>query len=208
MSFLPCFGSASRFVQCLCRIVRHFSSESPRHTSVHRQYTRWPCPFYLMNHYMDHLTIVDAESYLAVDCEASKPPPFQCKHHQFWYFFLCSLSSPTIESTSLTPGLLCYTLYWIIQFPFMLLSPHKIRWLFLVKGIVVPICWLAMVIWAFVRVPPSAGLFAQHATISGSQLTWSWLSALNSALGVYATLSVNIPDFTVRVLETCRTLVT
>lgn len=93
-------------------------------------------------------------------------------------------------------GLLCYLLYWLIQFPFMLLSPHQIRWLFLVKGIVVPIAWLAMVIWAFVRVPPSTGLFAQHATISGSQLTWTWLSAMNSALGAYATLSVNIPDFT------------
>ncbi|KAL4071571.1 permease for cytosine/purines, uracil, thiamine, allantoin-domain-containing protein [Scleroderma yunnanense] len=93
-------------------------------------------------------------------------------------------------------GLLCYVLYWIIQFPFLLLSPQKIRWLFLVKGIVVPICWLAMVIWAFTRVPPSTGLFAQHATISGSQLSWSWLSALNSALGAYASLSVNIPDFT------------
>ncbi|KAI6019475.1 NCS1 nucleoside transporter family [Pisolithus microcarpus] len=93
-------------------------------------------------------------------------------------------------------GLLCYLLYWIIQFPFMLLSPHNIRWLFLVKGIVVPITWLAMVIWAFVRVPPSTGLFTQHATTSGSQLSWTWLSAMNSALGIYATLSVNIPDFT------------
>ena len=84
----------------------------------------------------------------------------------------------------------------------MLLSPHKIRWLFLVKGIIVPTCWLAMVIWAFVRVPPSTGLFSQHATLSGNQLSWGWLSALNSALGVYATLSVNIPDFTVRALYT------
>ncbi|KAG6327058.1 hypothetical protein ID866_12031, partial [Astraeus odoratus] len=93
-------------------------------------------------------------------------------------------------------GFLCYVLYWFIQLPFMLLSPHKIRWLFLVKGIVVPMSWIAMMIWAFVRVPPSTGLFDQHATISGSQFSWSWLSALNSALGSYATLSVNIPDFT------------
>jgi len=157
---------------------------------------------------MNHLTTIDAESYLAVDCGASKSSPFQCKHHQFWYSFLCSLSSPTIHCAPLAPGLLCYVLYWIIQFPFMLLSPHKIRWLFLIKGIIVPICWLAMVIWAFVRVPPSTGLFAQRATISGSQLTWSWLSAMNSALGAYATLSVNIPDFTVRVLATGGALVT
>ncbi|KAG6370744.1 putative permease [Boletus reticuloceps] len=53
-----------------------------------------------------------------------------------------------------------------------------------------------MVIWAFIRVPPSNGLSAEHATITGTQFSWSWLSALNSVLGAYATLSVNIPDFT------------
>lgn len=55
-----------------------------------------------------------------------------------------------------------------------------------------------MVIWAFIRVPPSNGLFAEHAAMTGTQFSWKWLSALNSALGAYATLSVNIPDFTVR----------
>lgn len=83
----------------------------------------------------------------------------------------------------------------------MLLSPHKVRLLFFAKAVVVPIAWLAMVIWAFVRVPPSSGLFAGHATITGTQFSWSWLSALNGALGIYSSLSVNIPDFTVRFLS-------
>lgn len=95
-------------------------------------------------------------------------------------------------------GLLCYFVYWIIQFPFLLPSPQRLKWLFYVKGMIVPMTWLAMVIWAFVRVPPSNGLFAEHATITGTQFSWTWLSALNSALGTYATLTVNIPDFTVR----------
>ncbi|KAH0833952.1 putative permease [Lanmaoa asiatica] len=93
-------------------------------------------------------------------------------------------------------GLLCYFIYWLIQFPFTLLSPQKVKWLFFLKSIIVPITWLAMVIWAFIRVPPSNGLFAEHTTITGTQFSWSWLSALNSALGMNATLSVNIPDFT------------
>ena len=54
-----------------------------------------------------------------------------------------------------------------------------------------------MLIWALVKVPASHGLFNQHATISGGQLSWAWLSAMNSAMGNYATLAVNIPDFTV-----------
>lgn len=58
---------------------------------------------------------------------------------------------------------------------------------------------LAMLIWAFVKVPSSSpgGLIAEHTTLSGASLSWAWLSALNSALGIYATLGVNIPDFTV-----------
>lgn len=93
--------------------------------------------------------------------------------------------------------MMCYFLYWLIQFPFMFVSPQKIRWLFLVKAILVPPAWLAMLIWAFVKVPSSKGLFEQHATLSGSTFSYAWLSALNSALGIYSTLAVNIPDFTV-----------
>lgn len=86
----------------------------------------------------------------------------------------------------------------------MLISPQRIRWLFLVKALIVPAAWLAMLIWAAVKVPTSSGLFSEHAQISGSAMSWSWLSALNSALGIYATLSVNIPDFTV----SCRPVLT
>ncbi|KAN0105611.1 NCS1 nucleoside transporter family [Russula decolorans] len=95
-----------------------------------------------------------------------------------------------------TSGMICYFLYWLIQFPFMFISPQKIRWLFLAKSIIVPPTWLALLIWALVKVPPSTGLFAQKAGQSGSGLSWAWLASLNSALGNYATLGVNIPDFT------------
>ncbi|KAI0027498.1 NCS1 nucleoside transporter family [Vararia minispora EC-137] len=95
-----------------------------------------------------------------------------------------------------TVGIMCYFLYWLIQFPFMLISPHRIRWLFVAKAIIVPPTWLAMLIWAFVKVPVHKGIIAEHAALHGQSLSWAWLSALNSALGIYATLAVNIPDFT------------
>jgi len=98
---------------------------------------------------------------------------------------------------ALQTGIMCYFIYWVIQFPFMLISPHKIRWLFLAKAIIVPPSWLALLIWAFVKVPSSEGLFTLHATATGSNFSWAYLRALNAAVGSYATLSVNIPDFTV-----------
>src|SRR6266436_478713 len=63
-------------------------------------------------------------------------------------------------------GMICYFLYWLIQFPFMFISPQKIRWLFLAKSIIVPPTWFTLLIWALVKVPPSTGLFAQKASLS------------------------------------------
>lgn len=79
----------------------------------------------------------------------------------------------------------------------MFVSPQKIRWLFFAKSIIVPPTWIALLIWAMVKVPPNSGLLSQKANLSGSALSWAWLGALNSALGSYSTLGVNIPDFTV-----------
>ncbi|KAG1800997.1 NCS1 nucleoside transporter family [Suillus plorans] len=101
-----------------------------------------------------------------------------------------------VSANITSSGFLCYFLYWLIQLPFLFVTPHKIRWLFFAKGVLTPIAWLAMIIWAFVKVPASQGLFSQHAAIEGSNFSWAWLSAMNSALGIYASLSVNIPDFT------------
>jgi nucleobase:cation symporter-1, NCS1 family len=68
--------------------------------------------------------------------------------------------------------------------------------LFLAKALIVLPYWLAMLVWAFVKVPASECLFQQHAIISGSYFSWTWLQALNSSVGIYAI--VNIPDITVR----------
>ncbi|KAH6904538.1 cytosine-purine permease [Coprinopsis sp. MPI-PUGE-AT-0042] len=95
-----------------------------------------------------------------------------------------------------TVGLMCYFIYWIIQFPLLLISPQKIRHLFAVKAVIVPVAMIAILIWAMVKAPPSVSLGPHKATIHGSAASWAWLSALNGALGFYATLSVNIPDFT------------
>jgi cytosine/uracil/thiamine/allantoin permease len=94
-------------------------------------------------------------------------------------------------------GMLCYFLYWAIQFPLMFVSPQNIRHFFTVKSLIVPFAWLGILIWSFVKVPVKTSLGPLHTNLSGGTLSWAWLSALNSALGSYATLAVNIPDFTV-----------
>ncbi|KAJ7066964.1 cytosine-purine permease [Mycena amicta] len=95
-----------------------------------------------------------------------------------------------------TVGMMCYFIYWVFQLPFLLVSPQRIRHLFVLKAAIVPATWLAILIWALRRAPPSVSLNSEHSGLTGSAASWAWLSSLNSALGIYATLAVNIPDFT------------
>ncbi|TBU26196.1 hypothetical protein BD311DRAFT_808623 [Dichomitus squalens] len=66
----------------------------------------------------------------------------------------------------------------------------------MIKAFVVPPAWLAMPIWSFVKVPSSKGLFKQHSALSGSAMSYAWLSALNIVLCICSTLAVNFLDFT------------
>lgn len=62
------------------------------------------------------------------------------------------------------------------------------------KSIIVPICFIAILIWAFTTTS-GGSIFDQHTSIHGSAYSWAWLSSLTSVIGNYATLSVNQADF-------------
>jgi len=66
-----------------------------------------------------------------------------------------------------------------------------LRWLFMAKSIIVPIAWIAILIWAFVSTDGGGEMWNQKATLTGSAYSWGFLSSLTSVIGNYATLSVN-----------------
>lgn len=91
-----------------------------------------------------------------------------------------------------TNGMVAFLIFWILQFPFLCMHPNKLRWLFTIKSVVVPIAWIAILIWAFVAEKGGGGIFDQQtATVSGSKYSWLFLANMTSVLGNYATLSVN-----------------
>ncbi|KAK9776234.1 putative Uracil permease [Seiridium cardinale] len=93
-------------------------------------------------------------------------------------------------------GMASYLIYWLIQFPLLLIPTHKLQYLFNLKAIVVLPMALAMVIWLSVKAGGnSSGFFSAPATVHGSTRAWLWLSSLTSVTGGYSTLAVNIPDF-------------
>jgi NCS1 nucleoside transporter family len=93
-----------------------------------------------------------------------------------------------------TNTMVCFFLFWLAQIPFLCMHPNNLRWLFMAKSVIVPIAWIAILIWAFVSTD-SLQIFDQKATITGSAYSWAFLGSLTSVIGNYATLSVNQADF-------------
>ncbi|KAK3676881.1 hypothetical protein LTR78_003085 [Recurvomyces mirabilis] len=112
-----------------------------------------------------------------------------------------------------TQGMVSYFLYWLIQFPFMLIPTHKLQYMFWFKTMLVLPTALAMVIWISVKAGGNSTAFFQAPpTVHGSERAWLWLSSMTSVTGGFSTLAVsceiivesgpiliytevNIPDF-------------
>lgn len=107
-----------------------------------------------------------------------------------WPSFL-TLKNQIPESQGIdTNTMISFALFWLIQLPFLYMHPNSLRWLFMVKSVIVPIAWVAILIWAFVATD-GGEIFDQKATLEGSAYSWAFLSSLTSVIGNYATLSVN-----------------
>ncbi|KAK2803571.1 hypothetical protein FQN51_003333 [Onygenales sp. PD_10] len=111
-----------------------------------------------------------------------------------WPSFL-TLPNDIPESQGITTnGMIGYFIFFVLQFPFLCIHPNNLRWLFMAKSTMVPIAWIAMLIWAF-KSSDGGEIFKQKATLSGSAYSWAFLANLTSVIGNYATLSVNQADF-------------
>ncbi|KAF2203954.1 uracil transporter FurD [Delitschia confertaspora ATCC 74209] len=113
-----------------------------------------------------------------------------------WPSFLTLPNSIPESQGIATNTMVSFFLFWLIQIPFLYMHPNNLRWLFMVKSVVVPVAWIAILIWAFVATEGKGQIFSkERATIEGSAYSWAFLSSLTSVLGNYATLSVNQADF-------------
>ena len=94
-----------------------------------------------------------------------------------------------------TEGMCSYFLFWIIQLPLLLIPPTRLRWLFLVKIVAAPVAAVATLGWIVHKAGGSGTLFDLPETVHGSARAWKWLSCMSAVTGSWATLAVNIPDF-------------
>jgi len=92
--------------------------------------------------------------------------------------------------------LLSHFLYWLVQFPFLMIHPHKLKRFFIFKAVSVTVIVTAICIWLCVRAGGPGDLWNTPSTVQGSQQSWLILSGMMSMCAGWATLSVNVGDFT------------
>lgn len=102
------------------------------------------------------------------------------------------------ESGKITSAmLLCYFLFFLLQTPVLYMSVNQLRYLFLVKIILLPIFGFTLFGWAVHAAHGFGPIFRQKTNIlDGTPVAVIFLRQVVSAIGPKATLALNISDFT------------
>src|SRR5688572_12992901 len=100
--------------------------------------------------------------------------------------------------TGLTTGpAICFLLFWLLNMFIIFLGVESIRKLLVFKAIFLPLAALALLFWAISAAKGLGPILEQPSKFSSSNQFWNFFfPALTGMVGFWATLSLNIPDFT------------
>ncbi|MBL7739499.1 MAG: NCS1 family nucleobase:cation symporter-1 [Chitinophagaceae bacterium] len=110
-----------------------------------------------------------------------------------------SPSLPEISTTTLFPGIvpfLCFLAFWFLNMFIVYLGVESIRKLLVFKAIFLPVAALALLFWAISAANGLGPILEQPSKLSGASFWNYFFPALTGMVGFWATLSLNIPDFT------------
>ncbi|KAK0435193.1 NCS1 nucleoside transporter family [Armillaria borealis] len=102
--------------------------------------------------------------------------------------------------------MLCFFIFYIIQLALLWIHISKLRYLFMVKVIIMPIFGFTLFGWAVGRAHGFGPVFSQGTNTTTSPAAVLFFSAMTSAIATKATLALNICDFT-RYAKSRRTVV-
>ncbi|KAL1647258.1 hypothetical protein SLS61_007428 [Didymella pomorum] len=95
-----------------------------------------------------------------------------------------------------TQQMVSHFLFWSIQFPILLIPPHKLRWFFVFKTIVVLTAAVGTIIGMSKLASGTGDIWDQQPTVTGATKSWLILSSMSSMTGGWATMATNVADFT------------
>ncbi|HEY4111783.1 cytosine permease, partial [Puia sp.] len=93
---------------------------------------------------------------------------------------------------------LCFLLFWALNMYVVWLGVESIRKLLVFKAVFLPLAALALLFWAIAHVRGGLGpILTQPSKFQNSAAFWAFfVPGLTGMVGFWATLSLNIPDFT------------
>ncbi len=101
------------------------------------------------------------------------------------------------ESAGITSQqLLSHLLFWSVQFPVLLIPPHKLRWFFIAKAAIVLTAAVGTIIGMSHLAGGTGDIWNQQPTVHGAARSWLILSSMSSLTGGWATMATNVADFT------------
>ena len=105
-----------------------------------------------------------------------------------------------IDNSSLFPQafpMICFFVFWALNMFIIYLGVDSIRKLLVFKAFFLPVAALALLIWAIVAAKGVGPILSQPSKFATSADFWHYFfPALTGMIGFWATLSLNIPDFT------------
>jgi nucleobase:cation symporter-1, NCS1 family len=108
-------------------------------------------------------------------------------------------SLPEITTDSLFPNAIpftCFFAFWLLNMLIVYLGVESIRKLLVFKAIFLPVAALALLFWAISAANGLGPILEQPSKLSGPAFWNYFFPALTGMVGFWATLSLNIPDFT------------
>jgi NCS1 family nucleobase:cation symporter-1 len=91
---------------------------------------------------------------------------------------------------------ICFFLFWLLNMWVVYLGVESIRKLLLFKAIFLPFAALALLFWAINAANGLGPILEQPSKLTGAAFWNYFFPALTGMVGFWATLSLNIPDFT------------
>jgi nucleobase:cation symporter-1, NCS1 family len=112
-----------------------------------------------------------------------------------WHPSLAEINTQSLFPQAL-PGL-CFLLFWLLNMFIVYKGVESIRKLLLFKAVFLPVAALALFAWAVVAAKGLGPILQQPSKFSnGNSFFQFFFPALTAVVAFWATLSLNIPDFT------------
>lgn len=116
---------------------------------------------------------------------------------KLWFPSLSTMPQVFPASFGLETGpAICFFLFWLLNMWVVYLGVESIRKLLVFKAFFLPLAALALLIWAINAGHGLGPILSQPSKLQGPAFWSFFFPALTGMVGFWATLSLNIPDFT------------